>query len=509
MTIDCTFKKVLGMRNTTNQLENQISTKDLIEIENEIERSMPFKLYNPTSGQRRSHPAIFSHSKSVQAAIVAHIRAKFDTKIFSMCFFTRAKKLNKFAQLLQMNQKEAIDLVVEETGKPIAEATSEVKKSIEVIQYYASEKLTPKKRFKTDSTGKRFLIIPRPIGVVLAICPFNQPIGLIVRKFAPALAAGCSVIVKPSEKSPQCALFLQNLAVQAGFDDGEYVTLLTYDHKLEISSLICDSPIDLVSFTGSEKIGQEINSLCAKKTIRVVLELGGTTPFIVLRDANLDLAENSLVEAKFRSAGQNCLSPSVVYCHESVYSDFSDRIKLRFAKLEASLGTKNECDYGPLISISALNIAIKMSEDFRCAGYKLLYGGNLLNIPGYFFSPTLFEYSEESTSDLSLSEIFAPILILKKFSDENKLLECLRKARGGLGGFVFGQSQSQVLNVANSMRSLVVGINQGRPTSVEIPFSGSGNCGLGSESGQKGIEEFLELQAIAYDGFEPLIEEQK
>jgi succinate-semialdehyde dehydrogenase/glutarate-semialdehyde dehydrogenase len=332
------------------------------------------------------------------------------------------------------------------------------------------------------------------IGVVAAITPWNFPNAMITRKCAPALAAGCSVIVKPSSLTPFSALALAALAEKAGIPAGVF-NVITGDAKL-ISSLFTDSlAIRKLSFTGSTAIGKLLMQKAANSVKKISLELGGNAPFIVFDDADIDQAISGAMASKFRNTGQTCVCTNRFYIHETIYDSFSKKLARAISQLKVGNGLKPGVQQGPLINQAAIKKVAQHISDALQLGAELVCGGKTHALGGNFFEPTLLK---NCTANMLIAneETFGPVAALFKFSSENEVIRLANASEYGLAAYFYSQNINRILHLAQQLEYGIIGVNTGRTSNEVAPFGGFKQSGIGREGSKYGIEEYLEIKYI-------------
>ncbi|MBE3558372.1 MAG: NAD-dependent succinate-semialdehyde dehydrogenase [Ktedonobacteraceae bacterium] len=407
----------------------------------------------------------------------------------------RANTMYKAYHLLRQHRQELEDLLIEDLGKTRKEASKEIRSTGAFIRYCAEEA----RRISGDlvpspDAAKRVVVIPQPVGIVVAITASNAPGILFGRKVAPALAAGCTVIVKPSEETPRVTLLLASIFAEAGLPAGA-VNVVMGDAPVIVRVLVQDSRVAMVTFTGSVQTGRLIMRLASDGPKRVLLELGGVAPFIVFSDADLQGAIEGLVAAKFRHAGQICASPQRVFVEESMAGEFRTRLIERFSHIRVGNPVDQTTDYGPLQHHHNLEKVEHLIADAKSKGAKVLTGGE--SPGGYLFLPTLLE---GVTDDMAISreEAFGPVIVLETFRGEEEVIERSNNTAYGLGAYVYTEDLSRAWRLAEALEVGIVGINDPFPATVEGPFGGVKQSGFGLEGGKYGVEAFLIKKQVSF-----------
>lgn len=410
----------------------------------------------------------------------------------------RADVLLRWRELVLRHQDELARLLTLEQGKPLAEARGEIAYAASFLRLYAEEaRRLNGETIPAKTADTRIVVLREPIGVVGCITPWNFPAAMITRKAAPALAAGCTVVMKPAEDTPLSALALAALADEAGMPAG-VLNILTGDPK-EIGAVLCASPVvRALSFTGSTQVGRLLAAQCAPTLKKMTLELGGNAPFLVFDDADLDAAVEGAIVAKFRQTGQSCVGVNRFLIQDSVYEAFVERFVERVRGLRVGDGTVDGVTIGPLINEAAVEKVHSHVVDALSKGATLLTGG-IAPTGGTFYSPTVLG---EVNTDMLLAheETFGPVAALFRFSDEQQAIKLANSTEYGLAAYFYSQDLARVWRVAERIEAGMVGINTGF-LSVEVaPFGGIKQSGLGREGSRHGVEEFTELKYLAFGG---------
>ncbi len=405
----------------------------------------------------------------------------------------RAVKLRRWFELMMRNQEELALLMTVEQGKPLAESRSEIAYAASFIEWFAEEG----KRIYGDlipghQRDKRLLVIKQPIGVTAAITPWNFPAAMITRKAAPALAAGCTIVIKPAPQTPFSALAIAALAEEAGIPKG-VLNVVTGD-ALAIGAELTSNPIvRKLSFTGSTGVGQKLMAACAKDIKKVSLELGGNAPFIVFEDADLDAAVQGAIASKFRNAGQTCVCANRLYIHESIYDEFVARLIQAVAELKVGNGLSDGVSLGPLIDEHAIRKIEDHVADAVRLGATVVAGGCRLN--GNFYEPTIL-INVPRNAKVAKEETFGPLAPLFSFTNESDVIAQANDTEFGLAAYFFSRDLSRVFRVAEELEYGIVGINTGIISNEVAPFGGIKASGIGREGSKYGIEDYLEIKYL-------------
>jgi succinate-semialdehyde dehydrogenase/glutarate-semialdehyde dehydrogenase len=415
----------------------------------------------------------------------------------------RAQLLLKWDQLIREHKEEIAKILVLETGKPYKEAIAEVDYALTFSWWMVGEaERQHGSTINGASPENRFLTIKQPLGVVAALTPWNFPVALMVRKVATALAAGCTVVAKPSPETPISTLLLASLAKEAGFPDGCFNVLpCDIEHTPEIGKALCEHPVvQKVTFTGSTQIGKLLAKQCASTLKKLTLELGGNGPFIIFDDADVEKAVNSLMQCKFRHAGQTCVCAQRVFVQKSVYTQVADLLKQKIqSELKQGNGFDEAVNLGPLTTPRSIAKAEAHVQDAVNKGAKVVSGGKKkTDVDGFFFEPTLLTGMND-TMIISHEETFAPVLGMYSFETEEEVIKRANDTPMGLTSYFFTQDADRVWRILEALETGNVGINTGMTTSAEAPFGGWHDSGYGKEAGASyGINEYLKVKTATW-----------
>ena len=407
----------------------------------------------------------------------------------------RATILRNWFNLMMEHQDDLARLMTLEQGKPLAEAKGEISYAASFIEWFAEEG----KRIYGDTipghqADKRLIVIKQPIGVTAAITPWNFPAAMITRKAGPALAAGCTMVLKPASQTPFSALALAELAIRAGVPAGVF-NVVTGSAGAVGNELTSNPLVRKLSFTGSTEIGRQLMEQCAKDIKKVSLELGGNAPFIVFDDADIDKAVEGALIAKFRNAGQTCVCVNRFYIHRAIYDQFCDKFVARVAALKVGDGSESDVQIGPLINADAGRKVQSLLDDALTRGATLLTGGKAHPLGGNFFTPTVIG-DVQPGSLLLQEEIFGPVAALVKFDDEQQVIEQANNTIYGLASYFYSNDAARIWRVSEQLEYGMVGINTGLISNEVAPFGGVKQSGLGREGSEHGIEDYLEMKYL-------------
>jgi succinate-semialdehyde dehydrogenase/glutarate-semialdehyde dehydrogenase len=411
----------------------------------------------------------------------------------------RATILRRWFDLIMANQDDLACLMTLEQGKPLAEAKGEIAYAASFIEWFAEEG----KRVYGDiipghQPDKRLLVIKQPIGVTAAITPWNFPCAMITRKVGPALAAGCTMVIKPASQTPFSALALAELATRAGIPEG--VLSVVTGSAAQIGAELTGNPIiRKLSFTGSTEIGRQLMAECAQDIKKVSLELGGNSPFIVFEDADLDAAVEGALLSKYRNAGQTCVCANRLYIHDSVYDAFADKLQTAVSKLRLGNGLDDGITTGPLIDEKAVLKVQEHIADAVSQGARVIQGGSPHALGGNFFEPTIL-VDVPKTALVAREETFGPLAPLFRFSSEADVIAQANDTEFGLAAYFFARDLSRVFRVAEALEYGIIGINTGIISTETAPFGGMKASGLGREGSKYGIDDYLEIKYMCLGG---------
>ncbi|RUO22938.1 succinate-semialdehyde dehydrogenase (NADP(+)) [Aliidiomarina minuta] len=409
----------------------------------------------------------------------------------------RAEKLRAWFDLVMQHQQELAEIMTLEQGKPEQEAAGEIAYGASFIEWFAEEA----KRIRGDilpniKDNQQSRVIKQPVGVVAIITPWNFPTAMITRKVAPALAAGCTVVIKPPSLTPLSALALAVLAEKAGIPAGVINIVPTQDSSMFSETVCAHKAVRKLSFTGSTAVGSKLMKLCSDQIIKVSLELGGNAPFIVFDDADLDIAVEQLIACKFRNAGQTCISANRVLVQQSVEKAFVHKLKNAMQKLVVGKGQNKDSDLGPLINQDAVDKASDLVDDAISNGARFeLEGGVDKQLGALFYQPQLLT-SVTPAMSISKTEIFAPVVAVQTFDTEDEGIDLANDTEFGLAAYFCASATDRIHRVSEALEAGLVGINSGAISHALHPFGGFKQSGIGREGSHYGIDEYLEIKTL-------------
>lgn len=407
----------------------------------------------------------------------------------------RSDLLWKWATLIDENKEDLALLMTLEQGKPLAEALSEIHYGNAFIKWFAEEgRRIYGDIIPSNKPNQHLLVIKQPVGVVGAITPWNFPMAMITRKCAPALAAGCTVVIKPAEETPFSALALAVLAEQAGFPAGVLNIVTGIAEKIGME-LTTHPAVKKISFTGSTTVGKLLMKQSAGTVKKVSLELGGNAPFIIFDDADLDAAVKGVIASKFRNTGQTCVCANRILVHDKIYDVFSEKLIQAVKKLKLGNGLDPDVQQGPLINEAALQKVNQHIADAKSKGAKIALGGQSHSAGKLFFEPTVIL---DATANMRLAreETFGPVAPLFRFKTEKEAIQMANDTEFGLASYFYSRDIYRIWRVAEALEYGMVGINEGVFSTEVAPFGGCKESGMGREGSKYGIEEYVELKYL-------------
>lgn len=411
--------------------------------------------------------------------------------------YERAAFLEKLHTAILDNKEELAEIMTLEMGKPIKESIGEVDYSASFIDWFAAEgKRTYGQTIPTHDRNKRLQVWKQPVGVVAAITPWNFPLAMLARKMAPALAAGCTLVIKPSSESPLTAIRLVELCEEVGFPKG-VVNIVTGSSRLIGDEILSNQKVRKITFTGSTEVGKQLMEKGAQQMKRLSLELGGHAPIIVLDDANLGKAVEGAIASKFRNSGQTCICGNRIYVQSSIYEQFITKFTEAVEKFRIGNGMDEENNIGPLINQEAVEKVASHVKDAVEKGAKVTVGGAIASHIGEsFYQPTVIRDVNESMLIMN-EETFGPVAPIQKFDYDEEAIQLANNTPYGLAAYVFTESNSRGIRLIEKLNYGIVGWNDGSPSAAHAPFGGMKESGIGREGGQQGIEDFLEKQYVS------------
>ena len=459
------------------------------------EGSSTFEVLNPATGEKLADVAD-ARAEDIEAAIAAADRA-FPEWAATTAY--RRAELLRDAYVLMMERKEALAKVMtQEQGKPLKASRNEVQYAADFFLWYAEEaRRIYGTTIPAPRADQRFIVSHQPIGVVGAITPWNYPSSMITRKLAPALAAGCTLVMKPAEQTPLSAIEIFKIIDEVGFPNGVANLVTTSDPAPVGTAFTTDSRVRKLTFTGSTEVGRLLGEAAGRNLKRVSMELGGHAPFVVFPDADPTHAAKGASLVKFLNTGQACISPNRIYVHRSIVDEFSSVLADRVGNMVAGNGLEEGISIGPLVDQPSLDKVERQVVDAVAKGADVLAGGTRLTEDGldegFFFAPTVLG-GVAADMDIYREETFGPVAPVIAFDDVDSVLELANDTNYGLAAYVYTNDLSTAMKMFEGLRFGIIGINDINPTAAAAPFGGMGDSGLGREGGVEGIAEYLETK---------------
>ena len=462
-----------------------------------------FDVLNPANGELLAQLPRMNELDVAEASRVAN--AAF-VEWRKMPAYQRGLGLENMYSLMRRNKDDLALIITLESGKPLAESKGEINYAMSFIELYAEEaKRVHGQLLQPLVKGRRVMTMQQPVGPCALICPWNFPSAMVARKLGPALAAGCTTVIKPADLTPMSALALCVIAEEAGIPPGIVNCLTVAKEEVQaVGAALCHNPLlRKISFTGSTAVGKWLMRESASTVKRLSLELGGNAPFIVFDDADIDTAVSSLISSKFRNAGQMCICSNRIFVQEGIYEAFAKALKSRVRAIKVGNGLDVGVSMGPLINSAGLDKVSLHVQDCVSKGAKVLVGGEpnaRLNAKGgHFFNPTVLT---GVTSDMLPwnEETFGPLASLMMFETEDEVLRMANDTPYGLAGYACTKDMSRAWRVAEQLECGLVGINEGAISTADTPFGGIKESGVGREGGAWGIQEYLETKYVCFGG---------
>lgn len=456
------------------------------------ETTKTFSVVNPATGESIARVADCGAQEAEQAAEIAwtaftHWRAR--------TAFDRSEILYRWYELMMEHRDELAQTMTQEMGKPIKESRGEISYAAGFVKWYAEEaKRVYGDVFPGHSPNKRLLAIKQPVGPVFAVTPWNFPSAMVTRKAAPALAAGCTFILKPAEQTPLSALYLAELWERAGGPEGTFQVLPAENPVPVSDALMADARIRKVTFTGSTEVGKILYEKSAATVKKISLELGGHAPYIIFDDADLDRAVREVIACKYRNAGQTCVCTNRIYVQDGIYDAFVDKMVEATRELTVGDPLQEGTDIGPLVDAQGLSKVEQHVQDALSKGAKILLGGE--KVEGLYYRPTVIV---DVTSDMKMmeEETFGPVAPIMRFTTADEVVRKANDTPFGLAAYLYTNDLTRAFEIAEALEYGIVGVNDGVPSAPYAPFGGVKQSGIGREGGPWGIEEYLETKYIS------------
>jgi succinate-semialdehyde dehydrogenase/glutarate-semialdehyde dehydrogenase len=453
-------------------------------------------IMNPATGELLARVPRFGERETLDAIDAAAVELKSWSKRLAK---DRATVLKRWYSLVMENKDDIARILTAEQGKPLSEALGEVVYAASFIEYYAEEaRRIYGETIPSHREDARILVLKQPIGVVAAITPWNFPAAMITRKAAPALAAGCTIVIKPAPETPLTALALAALAERAGLPAGA-LNVITGDAP-QIGKAMCDhDAVQLIGFTGSGEVGKILMKQAADKIKKVAFELGGNAPFIVFDDADIDAAVEGTVTSKYRNSGQTCISANRIFVQEAIHDEFVEKLVAKVRELNVGNGLHENVHLGPLITPEALAKVEQHVADAVSKGARLLVGGKPHELGRTFFQPTVLTDVTEAML-IAREETFGPVAPIYRFTDEQEVIQLANSTEYGLASYFYARDLRRVIRVAEALECGMVGVNTALLGVDVAPFGGVKQSGIGREGSHHGITEFVELKYVLLAG---------
>jgi len=411
----------------------------------------------------------------------------------------RAEILRRGFDLMRAREDEIAATITAEMGKPLAEARGEAAYAAEFLRWFAEEAVRAEGEYAIAPGGAaRILVLPQPVGISVLVTPWNFPAAMATRKLGPALAAGCTAIVKPATETPLTTLLIVSLLEEAGLPPGVVGVLTTSRPRQVVATMVDDPRVRKLSFTGSTEVGRELLALAARSVVNVSMELGGNAPFLVLEDADVDAAVSGAMAAKLRNGGEACTAANRFLVHESLAEGFADGLVAAMAAVRVGPGTEPGVELGPMINEAAVDKIDALVEDASDRGARVRTGGGRLDRPGWFYPPTVLDRVAPGSAILR-DEVFGPVAPLTTFTDEDAAIAAANDTEHGLVAYVFSRDLRRAMRVGEALETGMVGLNRGVVSDPAAPFGGVKQSGVGREGGGHGLREFLEPKYFSFD----------
>jgi succinate-semialdehyde dehydrogenase / glutarate-semialdehyde dehydrogenase len=409
----------------------------------------------------------------------------------------RGEILRRTYEILTDRVDDLALLMTLEMGKPLAESRAEITYAAEFLRWFSEEAVRIDGRYTVEPNGRgRLLVMRQPVGPCLLITPWNFPMAMATRKLGPAIAAGCTIVLKPAELTPLSTLALTDILTTAGLPPGVLNVVTTSDPAGTTTPVIADRRLRKLSFTGSTPVGKSLIVAASEQLLRVSMELGGNAPFLVFADADLDAAVEGALVAKLRNVGEACTAANRFLVHESVAPEFAERLAHRFAAMKVGRGTEPGVEIGPLIEHKAREKLVELVDEAKACGANVATGGQSVSGEGYFFAPTVLTDVPPESRVLN-EEIFGPVAPVVSFASVEEGIRAANATEYGLVAYAYTTNIETALTVTEALEVGMVGLNQGLVSNPAAPFGGVKHSGFGREGGKEGIEEYLDTKYVA------------
>ncbi|KAA9164519.1 NAD-dependent succinate-semialdehyde dehydrogenase [Amycolatopsis acidicola] len=453
-----------------------------------------FGVHDPSTGEVLCQVADGTPEDGARALDVAVATQKSWGKVPAR---QRSEMLRRAFELMHERADELALVMTLEAGKPVGEAKAEIALAADFVRHFAEEAVRIRGNYQeSPAGGARIIVTRQPVGPAILIAPWNFPLSMGARKIAPALAAGCTTVVKPAPETPLTMLLLAGIFTEAGIPDGVVNVVPTNSPAEVFEPLITSGKARKLSFTGSTQVGVHLAELAAKRMLKVSMELGGNAPFIVFEDADIENALDGLMMTKMRNGGETCTAANRVYVQRSIMDTFAGKLADRMTGFVQGRGVDEGVDLGPLITEKQRGTVETLVADAVANGAELVMGGARPDRPGYFYQPTVLK-DVPKAARITREEIFGPVAPLIPFDSEGEVIAAANDTDYGLVAYIFTENHRRALRVSEAMETGMVGLNQGSVSNVAAPFGGVKMSGLGREGGPEGIDEFLETKFVA------------
>ncbi|WP_370326805.1 NAD-dependent succinate-semialdehyde dehydrogenase [Euzebya sp.] len=455
-----------------------------------------FEVEDPATGETIAEVAAGGPEDVVHAVAKAHVAQQ---RWAATPPRDRSEILRRTWELMVAHADELAGLITAENGKPLSDAKGEVSYAAEFFRWNAEEAVRIRGQIGTaPAADKRIIVHHPPIGVVVMITPWNFPAAMITRKLAPALAAGNAVVIKPPKQTPLTSLRIGELLLEAGLPDGLVNIVPTTDSSSWVETAVAQTPVRMLSFTGSTEVGRILLRQAADRVLKTVMELGGNAPFIVFDDADLDAAVEGAMTAKMRHSAETCTAANRFYAQRGIAEDFTAALAERMGQVTVGRGTEEGVGCGPMIDADAVESLTRLVGSATGDGARIAVGGKAIDGPGHFFEPTVLG-DVDHASEIAHTEIFGPIAPVYPFDDVDAVVAMANDTELGLTGYVYTRDLAKGLSVSERIQAGMIGLNKGLVSDPASPFGGMKQSGLGREGSTEGIYEFCETQYIATD----------
>lgn len=456
------------------------------------------EVFNPATGEQVGRVPRLSAEETRSTIVAAEAALK---SWRAQTAKVRGGYLRRWYELILANADDIAQIMTAEQGKPLAEAKGEVQYAASFIEWFAEEgKRAYGDVIPSPADDKRLLVVKEPVGVCAAITPWNFPAAMITRKAAPALAAGCTMIVRPADATPLTALALAALAEEAGIPAGVF-NVITGKAQVIGAELTGNNTVRKLSFTGSTEVGRVLMEQCSPGLKKLSLELGGNAPFIVFDDADLDAAVEGAIASKFRNAGQTCVCTNRFYVHDRIYDTFAEKLSAAVGELKVGNGTESGVTQGPLIDASAVSKVEEHIDDAVQQGARVIRGGRRLPEGGNFFAPTVLADVNQQML-IAREETFGPVAPLIRFSSDDEVIQMANDTEFGLASYFYSRDIGRVWRVAGALDYGMVGINTGLISNEVAPFGGVKQSGFGREGSRYGLDEYMVMKYLCMGGLD-------